>query len=381
MHIVEFRWEPYSLPLSASFATARGDITERSGFVIRIRDEDGRWGIGEAAPLPHFGGETPGETRRALAAWQRSLTGAAVSLPPRIEAHSPPAFGLAEDFPAAPAARHGLELALLDLAAQRAGLPLARLLHPRAPTAVPVNATLAARECARAAGEAREAVAAGFGTLKVKVGIAGDEADESRLRAVRAAAGAGVRLRIDANGAWREAQARRLLERWADIGLEYAEQPLPAGDVAGMARLASQCPVPIAADESVRGEEDARLLLERSAAQVLVLKPMLLGGILSTLAITRMALAHGVPVVITTTLDAVYARTGALHAAAAVQALHAESPLSDAPPACGLATGSLLAWDLLPDPPSPRGGLLHLADTPGLGLPAAPSLGAAGASS
>jgi L-alanine-DL-glutamate epimerase-like enolase superfamily enzyme len=248
-------------------------------------------------------------------------------------------------------------------------VPLARWLHPRAAEAVPVNATLGATAPQSAAQAARGFTRAGYGTLKVKVGVGDGAADEARLRAVRAVAPPPIRLRIDANGAWSEAEALALLNRWQALELEYVEQPLAPRELEAQTRLAAASPVPIAADEGVRSEEDARRLLEARAAHLLVLKPMLLGGVLTAYRIARLALGQGVPVVLSTALEGAYGRTAALHVAAAVQALQGELLPGAAAIAHGLATAAWLREDLVAPFPEPVRGKLIVPAPPGLGLP------------
>ncbi len=378
LRIAALRWEAYALPFARPFVTAGGELRERRGFVVRVRDEAGGEGVGEAAPLPASGGESLAACEARLRAWAASLPGAAVPLPAPGSfgipgqhrgggGDLPSALGIVPDSGATPCALHALESALLDLAAQRSGLPLARWLHPAAAAAVPLNATLGATAPPAAAAAAREAAAQGYRTLKLKVGVGGAEADEARLRAVRHAVGAGLRLRIDANGAWTREEALRLLERWAPLELEYVEQPLAPDDLAGAAWLAARSPVPIAADESLRTPADVERVLEARAAGLLVLKPMLLGGPLAALRMARRALAAGVPVVVTTVLEGIYGRLAALHVAAAIAALQRDAGLGDVAPACGLATGALLARDLVAHPPAPARGAWAVPERPGLG--------------
>src|SRR3990172_10714874 len=113
---------------------------------------------------------------------------------------------------------------------------------------------------------ARQSVSAGFRTLKIKAG-AERETDVlvERIRAVRAAVGPGIRLRIDANGAWDAATAADRLAAVAGFDIEYAEQPLAANDVEGLADLRRRVAVPIAADEAVESISAARSLLRADA--------------------------------------------------------------------------------------------------------------------
>jgi L-alanine-DL-glutamate epimerase-like enolase superfamily enzyme len=313
--------------------------------------------------------EPPALCLAALRAWAARLAGARLDLP-QAPGDLTPGFDLLAGLAllphpsAVPAAAHGLELALLDLAAQRAGVSLARLLSGPAPDSVPVNAVLGWGDAAGSARVAAALVEEGYGTLKLKLG--GDEGAElAAVAAVRRAVGPQPLLRLDANGSWDETEAPGRLERLAPFAIEYVEQPLPAGDLDAMARLARRSPVPLALDEGLQSRGDALRALDLGAAAVFVLKPMALGGLLATLALARAALARGVTPVVTTTLDGAVARTGALHAAAALQAFAGPArPL----PACGLATGPLLAADLVAEPPQPRRGRLIVPAGLGLGL-------------
>ena len=315
---------PYRLRLLQPLRTSHATYDMREGFVV-LAHEGGLTGRGEAAPLPELGTETlaqcADELRRA------SLT----------------------QLPATPAARHAVELALLDLRAQRAGMPLAVLLDARARREVPVSALLSARTMPELAREAQRAVAEGFATLKLKVGLTDDFA---RAAVVRDAVGPLVKLRLDANGAWSRALALRRLHELAALGIELCEQPTE--DLLG---LRGETPVPIAADELL--VRDERAALDR--ADIVVLKPMLLGGLLPALRLGREALGRGLQVVVTTSLDGAIGRAGAAHLAAAL--------LADGPqPAAGLATGRLLESDLCPDLLAPVRGFIRIPDLPGLGL-------------
>jgi L-alanine-DL-glutamate epimerase-like enolase superfamily enzyme len=214
---------------------------------------------------------------------------------------------------------------------------------------VQVSALLSAPNMPGLAREARRAADDGFRTLKLKVGLDGDFA---RAAVVRDAVGSGVRLRVDANGAWPSAdEALRQLHALAPLGIELCEQP--TDELLGL----RASPVPIAADELVA--RDPETALER--ADIVVLKPMALGGIGPALRIGREALKRGRQVVVTTLLDGAIGRAGAAHLAAAL--------LSHGPqPAAGLATGRLLASDLCPDLLAPVGGVVRIPDVAGLGL-------------
>jgi L-alanine-DL-glutamate epimerase-like enolase superfamily enzyme len=226
---------------------------------------------------------------------------------------------------------------------------------------VPVNATLGDADPETTARRAERAAAEGFDCLKLKVGVRSVEADCERVRAVREAVGPSVELRADANGAWSREEAAAALEAYAEFGVSYVEQPLAPDDLAGHRELRGGS-VGIAVDESLR-DHGVDAVVDAEAADVVVLKPMAVGGVDRARRAALDARGAGIEPVVSTTVDAVVARTGAVHLAAS---------LPDVLP-CGLATGSMLASDLSPDPAPVVDGAVEVPQSTGLGLPDRPA--------
>ncbi len=346
---------PIRLPLHCPLPTAHGPIAAREGALLRLQSEDGVAGWGEALPLPGFGLESRGEALGALEQLARRARGRELG---ELEALLDECEQAA---PAAPSARAAIDLALHDLAARSGQRPLAELLAergnrlPRRRVAVCALVTGAdASACARAA---KVAAGRGHTALKLKLGMAPPELDVARVAAVREAVGEELELRLDANGAWDEPTARRILERLARHRIAFVEQPVTASDVAALARLRAGSPIPLAADEAVRGEVEARRLLDAEAADLLVVKPAAVGGLRAASRIAGWARSAGVEMVVTNFLDSALGTTAALHFAAA---------LSPNARAAGLATGGLLRSDLGAAPPI-DGGAMEIGHEPGLG--------------
>jgi len=361
--------EPFSLPLRSPLETARGPIAERRGFLVGFdlderveghkidgsdtvdeiaddtdsRVDDGISGIGEATPLPGWT-ESYTECERALAAFATAET----------EPKTAPDTH--------PAAAHALELARLDARGRHSRTPLATLLRrtvfaddtASAPARVPVNATVGDADPETTAERALVAVDAGYDCLKCKVGVRDLDADVRRLRAVREAVDDDVAIRADANGAWDRPTAMRAVEAATELGLDYLEQPLAANDLAGHRQLRGRG-VNIAVDESLT-QSTIGDVIDADAADVVVLKPMALGGPLQATRAAKAAIDAAIDPVVTTTIDAVVARTAAVHVAAAIPDI---SP-------CGVATGSLLAADLAADPVVIENGEAHVPAGGGL---------------
>lgn len=325
MAIVRVARRLVCVPFVRSFATASGALTQRSSVLVAIVG-DGAIGWGEATPWPPFG---QGDVKTATA---------------EIDAFAPALLGISVDAARArlaraamsPAARCAFDLALHDLGARERGMTLAATIGACAER-IPVNAVIGADAPDAAAEAAFAAVAAGFTTIKLKVGSACLDDDVARVAAVRAAIGSSILLRLDANGAWSVGTAIAAIERLAPFGIEYVEQPVAAGEVDDLARVRSASAVAIAADESVRDTETARALIDAAAVDVLVLKLTALGGLARAISVAAQARARGIASVVTTTIDFGFATAAALALAATATSARA----------CGLATAALLADDLV----------------------------------
>lgn len=343
------RLRDFSLELARPLGTAKGEIRERRGFLVGVEHEtddgDSLRGVGEAAPLPP---------------WTESFEDCEAQLRELSERVNRGRDDANLDALGA-AAHHAVDLSSNDLEAREAGVSLAEWLAEtggidRVAATVPVNATVGDDDPESTAEAAADAVADGFECIKVKVGARDVDADLDRLRAVRDAVADDVTLRADANGAWSREEALRAVETLDDLDFAYLEQPLAADDHEGHKSLRGRG-VDVALDESVNGAGEwppAKSIADY--ADVVVLKPMAQGGPGPTVSIARHLRNAGVAPVVTTTIDAVVARTAAVHVAAAVPDV----------PACGLATGGLLAEDLAADPRPVEEGEVRVPTEPGL---------------
>jgi o-succinylbenzoate synthase len=344
------RITPVELTLAAPLATSRGAIASRRGAVIELVAESGASGWGEALPLPGFGLESVDATCTALERIAAALLAESMDLATALDISD-------SQSTAARSARAAADFALHDLAAQEAGTDVAGLLCPSPRRRVDVGALLRGGEPAVVAAAARSAALCGFRTLKLK--LTGDDLaeDEARVAAVREAVDPGVALRLDANGAWKEATACEGVTKLAPYAIEMIEQPVPAADVAALRRVRNVSPIPIAADEAVCDLESATQLCEAGAADVIVVKPAAVGGLRAARRIAAVARRAAVEVVVTSFLDSSLGIAAALQLAAALPATRF---------AAGLATAELLADDLA-SPHAVANGAMGLPGRPGLG--------------
>jgi o-succinylbenzoate synthase len=338
------------------FEAAHGAMADRRGVLIELRDEAGRLGYGEASPIASLGYGTADDVLALLAQHGDAL----------------PA-GLAADAPGVQALRCALDVATLDLEAQQAGVPIAELLTEHVAPAVRVNAVIGEGTPPETAQFGMEARGQGYRVLKAKVGSAPLAEDLRRVQALRDAV-PDAAIRLDANGAWDEVTAIAAVRALTPLHIELIEQPVAARDVEALARvreaaraLGDEAPK-IAADEAVTDAETLERVLDLRAADLVVLKPMFLGGLRPAFAIARRAARLGVGAFATTTFDSSIGTAAALHLASAI---------GGAIPggiAHGLGTGEHLAGDVVTQTLVARGGMLALPETPGLG--SAPEAGA-----
>jgi L-Ala-D/L-Glu epimerase len=327
-------YRPYRLAFREPFQTALSTLSHREGFIIEISDrksdDDAQHiGLGEAAPLDGFGMESLAETEKVLREAQRSLINAEIHNLNDIE-------NLLAKYDRTPAAKHGIELGLLNLLSQVQGISISQLLANSfsgiVRDQVSINAVIGAIAPERAATKAREYITQGYRCLKIKVGTEDFGMDLQRIEAVRSQCDAHIQIRIDANQGWSVTEAIANLKELEFLQIEYVEQPVAASNLLGMAEVRRSQSIPVAADESVNNLAQLQQVIEAQAADIIILKPMSLGGLITANHAAAIAFKAGLDVVVTTTIDGAIARQGAFDLAAAL-------PIKRA---CGLATGHLL---------------------------------------
>jgi L-alanine-DL-glutamate epimerase-like enolase superfamily enzyme len=281
--------------------------------LLGLETPDGIVGHGEAAPLESYDGVSLGAVLGALEACSDAL----IAADGYDHAAALAACRVATDLPQALAA---IDLALWDIAGRQLDQPVWELLGAKQAPRVAVNAVIGAISPAAAAAEAASAVSDGYACLKLKIGV-GD--DLARLRAVRAAVGDAVALRVDANGAFGTVEVA--VDALAEInrfGLELCEEPVHGARA--LAQVAAATPVRVAADESTTDPE----LFQRRCGAAVCLKIASAGGISGVLEEARRARELGYELYLASTLDGPLGIAAALHVAAVIE--------PDRP--CGLST-------------------------------------------
>ena len=358
MKIIAIETALVAIPLKRPFITALRRVDAVRDVLVRVRTEDME-GFGEAPPTAVITGDTLGSILCAVHDYIRpALVGMDLA-----------------DFPAIMekldaclvhnnSAKAAVDMALYDLLGKSRGKPLYRLLGC-ARARLETDLTLSLRDPETMATDARAAVAEGFRSLKIKVGVE-PAVDLARVKAVRRAAGADVALRVDANQGWDADSAIATIRAMEDAGLnlELVEQPVPSWDFEGMARVTRAVDTPILADESVFSPRDAQRLLDMGGCDLVNIKLMKACGLHGAVQIADLARSHGVEVLMGCMLESKVAVSAAAHFAAGC----------DVVTRCDLDGPSLCAEDPYEGGPLFEGPRITMTEAPGLGITALPAL-------
>ncbi|HET7746620.1 MAG TPA: dipeptide epimerase [Vicinamibacteria bacterium] len=287
------RHRPLDLRLRHVFRIARGASDMRRNVLLELEDEEGRVGLGEAAPIKRYGEDADG-AGAALDAMGERLGD------PRVFASGAQRVAI----PGQASAEAALDMALHDLAAQRMGVPLYELLGLD-PADTPLTSfTIGLDAPEVVVRKVKEA--SSYPILKVKMG---SDDDREVLTAVRDTTDRTIR--VDANEGWTPAEALERLEWLHSLGVELVEQPLPAAMIAETRELRKSSPLPFYADESVHRAADIPPLA--GAFDGINIKLMKCGGIAEALRMIAVARAHGMKVMLGCMIESSVAITAAAH--------------------------------------------------------------------
>ena len=284
------------ISLVRPFVTAVRSATAIDVLLVEARDSDGRSGWGEAPTS----WRVTGESRQSVtAAVEGPLSEAVLGVP--VDDPAGTSGLLARSLVRNSAARMAVDCALYDLAAQASGIPLFRYLggdHGSVRTDMTLSAGLREEDDDALFATSVQHRDAGFGTLKIKVGAGAD--DVSVLRRVRAAVGADVSLRVDANQGWSAEQAVSVISAWEDagLGIELVEQPVAMDDLDALEFVTRHVRTPILADEAVWTTRDLTEVLRRRAADMVNIKLAKTGGLREAIRMAELAQQNGVAVII-----------------------------------------------------------------------------------
>lgn len=278
-----------AVPLVGEYKIAHLSQSVQKSAIVRITASNGAIGLGNVDPVEGYSEESTEQTLKALESIFAPLV---IGLDPmnihvvlqRIEAAVPNYLD----------AKAAIEMACVDLTARALGVAVHTWLGGAVKDTLLFNAWIGILPPDVAATETAGWQKRGFRSAKIKVG--GDiHADRDRIKAVREAVGPAFKLRIDANEGYDADTSIRLAQMVAQFDLQLFEQPVPADDLAGMARVRRESGgIPIMADESVLDHASLIRVIQAGAADIFKVKVMKQGGMLNTRRMIATAEAAGI---------------------------------------------------------------------------------------
>jgi L-alanine-DL-glutamate epimerase-like enolase superfamily enzyme len=298
---------PITIPYKMTFLHSWGGRKVGNYIVLRLTTDEGICGVGSGAVLdPMHSGESLDTASSHIA---RIATSILIGQDP---------FNIEKIMDRINMALHGnwltkahIDFALFDIKGKALGVPVYQLLGGLCREKVPLDFIISLDEPDAMAVMAKKYKDAGFSGLKVKSG-GNPDLDIERVKKVREAVGAGYRIGVDMNGAYKPKTALRVIEEMMSFAITFVEEPIGRTDKAGLKFVRDRAPVPIAVDESGWSLEEAQGIIEANAADIFVIVPSRIGGLMRSLKYKSLVEAHGLE-----TCISCYTGTGIEHAATA----------------------------------------------------------------
>lgn len=294
MKITKIECIPVTSPYKKPFVESGTIIRGTRNVVVKVHTDEGITGVGESGGAEE---SIIGDTQDSITGIINDILGPQIILgedPFKIERIVAKMDRAAIGHNQAKAA---IDFALHDIMGKKLGVPVYQLLGGLTIEKIPLGFVMSSGTPEEMAAEAVKLLKAGFHSLKLKVGAHTAEEDIETVRVAREAVGSDVKLFIDVNGGWNYIQALGILKKMEKYDLFMVEQPLPWWDLDGLARLRRKVGIPIFLDESAKEPEDILKIIEKDAADGLLLKVVKAGGLLKSQRWVTLAQAADLPVI------------------------------------------------------------------------------------
>jgi muconate cycloisomerase len=280
------------IPTTRVHKLSFGSITEQNYVIVRVFDDDGRVGIGEASTIggPAWAEESTETIQLIIDKYiAPHLIG---KRPSELNAHGLLMSKLVRGNYFAKAA---IEMAMLDLAARQLNVPAYALLGGKVHDSLPLAWTLASGDTDQDIAEGEEKIALKLHNIfKLKIGYNEPAKDIAHVRKIAEHFAGRAKVQVDVNQAWTESIANNAIAQLQDAGTYLIEQPVAKHNLEAMARLTKRFDVAIMADESVGTIHEALSLAQNAAANIFALKLTKAGGPMNTLKVAAIAQAAGI---------------------------------------------------------------------------------------
>lgn len=295
-----------SIPLIEPFITSLGRDDAAENVLVRIITEEGITGFGECSPYMPINGESQDTCFIVGQYFAKALKGKdPLQIGQCIQLMDTVIYGNSS-------IKSAFDMALYDIAAQVAGMPLYQFIGGSNTKTIITDYTVSIGEPDKMAADAVKIKEQGYPAIKVKLGKDGKK-DVERMKAIRAAVGDDIPLRIDANQGWQVEEAIETLNALAPFNIQHCEEPIARWNFLQLPRVKRESPIPIMADECCGDDHDAERLIQLNACDYMNIKLGKSGGIFKALKMVRMAEAAHIHLQVGAMLESRLAMTAFAH--------------------------------------------------------------------
>ena len=308
MKITKIEIYAIRLPLYDPFVISYASYDDMPSVIVKMTTDTGHIGYGEGVADDHVTGES----------WESLFAVLKNTLAPKLIGENPKNMERIHEIMdsaiyGVPTAKAALDIACYDAVGKSLGVPVYDLLGGRYHEEFPITHVLSIGTPEKMADEAEAKVAAGYRSMKMKVGTE-VMADVKRIEAVRARVGEDIAIRVDVNQGWKNsANTLQGLGKLAHCSLDWIEQPVLADDFDGMVEIKSKTSVPVMIDEGLRGVRDMREIIAKRAADKVNIKLMKCGGIYPATKLAHMAEMAGIECQVGSMVESSIASSAGFH--------------------------------------------------------------------
>lgn len=340
------------IPLKEPFVISLGAVNDVQNIIVIIRTKDGCAGYGECSPYMTINGESIDTCFIVGQYLAKILKGRdALDIAGCVQAMDKTIY-------ANTSIKSAFDIALHDIAAQHAGVPVYKFLGGEKNKVLETDYTVSIGDPQKMKADAIKIKEQGFPAIKVKLGE-GKEKDVERIKAIREGIGNHHPLRVDANQGWQTAdRAIEVLKALAPYAIEYCEEPILRYRFMELERVSQQSPIPIMADESCGDEHDAERLIQLQACKMFNIKLGKSSGLYKGLQIAQLGARANMQMQVGGFMESRLGMTASAHLALSNDHIHH----------CDFDTPLMFTEDpVIGGIKYLDGGIIDVPDTPGLG--------------
>ncbi|MFN8164704.1 MAG: dipeptide epimerase [Bacteroidia bacterium] len=289
MRIKEIHIKSLHVPLTEPFIISLGRLDYADNVAVIIETEEGLRGYGECSPFRAIHGETSETCISVGRILREVLIGKeANDIEANIRLMDRCIYGNSS-------IKSAFDIAMHDIAAKKAGLPLFRYLGAERKKTLYTDYTVSIDSVEKMTADAVRIQSNGFPVIKVKLGGEAEE-DIRRMKSIRGAVGPEIPIRIDANQGWKKDSAIHILNEIASLNIQHCEEPVSRHLYMQLPEIRKRSPIKIMADESCCIPVDAERLIELGACDMFNIKLGKSGGIYNAMKILKLAEENNIEV-------------------------------------------------------------------------------------